>query len=79
MAKPTTPPRPPLLMNLDDTACLLAVPPDTVRQLHRVGRLPGVKVGRHLRWAPQQVERFIDGLVGELEASNADDHDRPTE
>ncbi len=33
----------------------------TVENLYRSGRLAGCKVGKHLRFRPDDVQRFIDG------------------
>ena len=51
-----------LLLTRKEVASLLAVPEDTITNLHRVRLLPGVKVGKHLRWRPDAVRRFVDGL-----------------
>lgn len=50
------------LLTDEQTAKLLAVTPDTIRNLHRTGQLRGVLVGRHLRWRPADVRHFIDNL-----------------
>jgi len=52
----------PLVLRCEDVARLLQVPEDTVRNLHRTGQLRGVLVGRHLRWKPEDVRRFVIGL-----------------
>jgi len=52
----------PLLLTADDVARLLAVKPGTVRNLHRFGRLPGVRVGRELRWHHADVEEYVRQL-----------------
>ncbi len=56
----------PLLWNAGQTAAALSVSPETVKNLHRVGELRGVKCGKHLRWAPQDVIEY----VGRLRESN---------
>ena len=52
----------PLLMTKDEVAAALQVPADTVTHLHRDGQLPGVKIGKHLRWRPEDVQAFVQGL-----------------
>ena len=51
-----------LVLTREQVAEMLQVPPDTVNNLHRVGQLCGVKVGKHLRWRFGDVERFVNGL-----------------
>ncbi len=53
----------PLLMTKDEVATALQVPPDTVTHLHRDGQLRGVMVGKHLRWRPEDVHAFVQGLA----------------
>jgi len=57
-------PEPPeaLLLTRDQVARLLAISPEAVRTQHRLGRLPGVRVGRVLRWRRADVERFVARL-----------------
>ena len=59
---PAAPPATALLWDKDRTAEALSVRPDTVVQLHRVGQLRGVLCGKHLRWKPSDVRRFVEGL-----------------
>ncbi len=53
-----------LLWDKEQTGRALCVPPATVDNLHRVGRLPGVIIGKHLRWKPSLVRAFVDSLEG---------------
>lgn len=56
------PPKPPLVLDVNEVARLLTVPADTVRNLHRTGQCPGVLVGRHLRWRLADVEQYVNNL-----------------
>ena len=59
----------PLVLTKGDVAILLQVGESTVENLHRVGQLPGVKIGKHLRWRLVDVQAFVRGLRhGELRA-----------
>ena len=51
-----------LVLDADEAAAVLAVSADTIRNLHRVGALPGVKVGRHRRWRVCDVKAFVEGM-----------------
>ena len=51
-----------LLVDRDQVAELLGTRVGTVDYLHRVGKLPAVKVGRDLHWKPEAVKTFVDGL-----------------
>ena len=46
-------PRP--LQSAVDTAPLFDIEPETLRRLWRSGRIPGYKVGRYLRFDPDEV------------------------
>ena len=52
----------PLMLDKDDVAGLLRVPSATVENLHRTGQLRGRMVGKHLRWRPGDVRRFVEAL-----------------
>ena len=52
----------PLVLNRQRVAALLDVPVATVDNLHRVGALPGLKIGKHLRWDRRDVQGFVDEL-----------------
>jgi excisionase family DNA binding protein len=52
----------PLVLDAEAVAALLAVRADTVKNLHRIGHLPGVLIGRHLRWRRRDVEQYVDSL-----------------
>ncbi len=51
-----------LVLTADEAAAVLAVSADTIKNLHRVGALPGIKVGRHRRWRVSDVRAFVEGL-----------------
>jgi|GEM_PF-2660526 len=53
----------PLMLDKDDVASLLRVGPATIENLHRTGQLRGRMVGRHLRWRPDDVRRFVEQLA----------------
>ena len=50
------------LWTAGEVAAVLGVSEDCIRNLHRVGLLVGVKIGRHLRWRPGDVRRFVESL-----------------
>lgn len=52
----------PWVMTMAVVAKLLTVTTETVQTLHRTGQLRGVIIGRHLRWRPDDVRRFIAEL-----------------
>ena len=52
-----------LLWDAETTAVALSVTKSTVENLHRVKALEGFVVGRHLRWRPADVRRFVDQLT----------------
>ena len=51
-----------LLLDRSEVAVLLRVPENAVNNLHRCRQLRGVLVGRNLRWKPETVRQFVDGL-----------------
>ena len=53
----------PLVLTREQVGKLLQVPEDTVGNLHRTGQLPGFKVGKHLRWWPDDVRKFAEALA----------------
>lgn len=55
----------PLVMTKQQVAEALTVSEDTIENLHRVGQLRGVLIGKHLRWRPADVSAFVEGLGGE--------------
>lgn len=60
----TTKEKPAELLTVDEVAGLLKFHPVYIRRLFAHGRLGGVKLGRALRFRPQDVERFVnDGAV----------------
>ena len=60
-----------LLLTEAEVASALRVRPTTVANLHRVGELRGVLIGRHLRWRPSDVEAFVKTLT------NGDNNGKP--
>lgn len=54
-----------LLLTREEVSQLLEVPADTIANLHRVRLLPGVKVGKHLRWKPEDVRQYVESLAPE--------------
>lgn len=60
-----TPAPAPLLLDKDGVAAMLTVSADTVLNLHRVRALPGVLVGKHLRWRPADVVAYVEKLGGD--------------
>ena len=63
MTASTTQTNGPLLLKDEEVATLLTVTSETIRNLHRSGVLKGVLVGRHLRWRPAAVEKYVAGLA----------------
>ena len=59
---PTTETLPRWLWTADEVAAVLGVTEDCVKNLHRIGQLVGVKVGRSLRWRPADVQQYVDTL-----------------
>ncbi len=53
-------PRP--LQSAVNTAPLFEVDPETLRRLWRAGRIPGYKVGRHLRFDPDEVREALRSI-----------------
>ena len=51
-----------LLLNRDEVAALLGVPPSTVTALHEGRVLRGVKISKYIRWRPEDVRAFVEGL-----------------
>ena len=54
-----------LLLNREQVAELLGVPPETIGNLHRVKLLPAVRVGKRLCWKPDTVKMYVDSLEPE--------------
>ncbi len=52
----------PLLLDREQVATWLNVDVSTIDNLHRFKRLRGCKVGRALRWRPEDVTRFVAEL-----------------
>lgn len=64
-------PTPPLLLTAEGAAKALAVPEATIRNLHRTGQLPGVLVGKHLRFSPAALRAFVERLDAEAGSTEA--------
>lgn len=47
------------LLSAIDMGKLFDVHPETLRRLHRSGRIPGYKVGRYLRFDPDEVREAL--------------------
>lgn len=54
-----------LVLTREETAELLSVEPGTVDYLHRVRRLPAVRVGKENRWKPDTVREYVKSLEPE--------------
>ena len=52
-----------LVWSDEEVALLLGVTPDGVKNLHRVGLLKAVKIGRRLKWRPNDVRAFVKELA----------------
>jgi excisionase family DNA binding protein len=58
------------LMTIDEVAALLVVPKSTLYQWqHRREHLVGMRIGRHLRYAPADVAAFLNRLRGAATAA----------
>ena len=57
----------PLMMTREEVAAVLQVPADTVTNLHRERKLRGVRIGKHLRWRPNDLRDFVERLQGDRE------------
>ena len=53
----------PLVLTRAQVGKLLQVPEDTVENLHRTGQLSGLKIGKHLRWWPDDVRGYVEALA----------------
>ena len=53
----------PHVLTRAQVATLLQVPEDTIENLHRTGQLSGLKIGKHLRWWPDNVRKFAEALA----------------
>lgn len=61
-----------LVLDCEEVATLLRVPPSVVHQLERSGRLPGVRMVGHLRFKPQTVREFVEDLKEATERRRSD-------
>ncbi len=57
------------LLDVDTAAEYLSVTPRFIRRLVAERRLPFVKLGRHLRFDPSDLDRFVD--AGRVDAVGA--------
>lgn len=55
----------PLFLSAEQAGEVVGVPAATIRNLRRYGRLKGVVVGRHLRFARAEIERFAKELMND--------------
>lgn len=58
-----TPRGPAPLLDVEDVAQLLGTCPTTVRRLARRGALPAVRLGRMIRFRPDDVADYVDRHV----------------
>lgn len=58
----------PLVWTADEAAAVLLVKRDTVLNLYRVGLLNAIKVGKHLRFRPRDVEAFVESRGTDAES-----------
>lgn len=61
----------PLLLTAEAAANSLAVPVSTIKNLHRTGQLPGILVGKHLRFSPATLRAFVERLDAEAASTEA--------
>jgi excisionase family DNA binding protein len=54
-----------LTMSVREAAHALGISTSLVYELVRVGRLPGIRLGRRVVISRSALERFVDGCVGE--------------
>lgn len=53
------------LLGAPEIAGMLGVPEKTVLNLYRAGRLPGVKIGRRVRFIPQEIIAAVETAAAE--------------
>jgi predicted DNA-binding transcriptional regulator AlpA len=54
------------LLSLQDLADFTGISPNSLRWMSRAGKIPApIKIGRHLRWRPDQVR----ALIGQVQAA----------
>jgi len=51
-----------IILTREQVAEILTVSPDSVDNLHRVGKLRAIKLGKHNRWLPDHVRAFVNSL-----------------
>jgi len=61
----------PQLMTVDETARLLRIHPETLREKARRGEIPATKLGRQWRFVREQVDAWLD-QGADLPASSED-------
>jgi excisionase family DNA binding protein len=70
MAKPTTPPLPDRFMTPEEVGHLLGVPVKTLYNWRSVrSGPPAFRVGRHLRYDPAALSRWIEERTDDFEAA----------
>ena len=63
MARSAAPSTPQKLMDINDLADYLGIPVPTIRKWRYEGKGPiGVKIGKYVRWHPDEVERWLTQL-----------------
>lgn len=53
------------LLGARDVSGMLGVPEKTVLNLYRAGRLPGVKIGRRVRFIPQEIIAAVEAAAAD--------------
>lgn len=53
------------VMTVDELAAYLKIPKSTLYKLVREGQIPSQKVGRHLRFRKETIDRWLDQREGE--------------
>ena len=48
-----------IVLTRDQVAKVLSIRPESVDHLHRVGALKGIKIGKMLRWRPDDLRRYV--------------------
>jgi excisionase family DNA binding protein len=53
------------LLGAKEIAAMLGVPEKTVLNLYRAGRLPGVKIGRRVRFIPAEIISTVESAAAD--------------
>ena len=48
------------LLTVEEVSQLLRLKPATVRQMAREGRLPAIRIARHIRFTPQAIRAILE-------------------